>query len=147
MKSNIFRISSLFHFLSSKSDNIFIFFNRSLHCQYNKIVGVSDNISKLTTLTYLNLSYNPLESPLPTLKSLIYLTELHLCKVGMQKLPVDFCRNMLHLKTLNLSKNQLAELPVEINRLRRLEELRCSENEISKMQLSICSLNKLKVRI
>ena len=81
-----------------------------------------ENISKLTQLTGLNLSYNQLTSLPVEIGQLTQLTTLYLSGNQLTSLPVEIGQ-LAQLTELDLDYNQLASLPVEIGNMTQLTKL------------------------
>lgn len=99
------------------------------------------NITQLTTLTYLDLSYNQLEHSISNVfENLTKLQELYLSNVGTNVLDDVQFVSQIHMKRLVMSGNEIND--IEIDKLAlppSIEELDLSYNNLS----SITSMNNL----
>lgn len=111
-----------------------------LSLAYNKLTFVG-NITQLTTLTYLDLSYNQLEHSISNIfENLTQLQELYLSGVGMNVLDDVQFVTQTNMKRLVMSGNEIHD--IEIDKLAippSIEELDLSHNNLS----SIKSTNNL----
>jgi len=94
---------------------------KKLYLSNKDIMNLPPEIGKLTSLTYLDLSYNQLK-----------------------KLPAEISK-LVNLKSLLLHRNELEELPVQIGKLANLNLLDLSHNKLSTIPEEIGNLSKLKV--
>jgi Leucine-rich repeat (LRR) protein len=84
------------------------------------VINLPSEIAYLTSLEYLDLSYNKLKT-----------------------LPIEVC-NLTNLQTLRLSGNELDSLPDEICKLKRIEMLHIDNNKIMALPESIGEMTQLQ---
>lgn len=90
-----------------------------------------ENISLLTELRCLNLSYNEIyEIPTSFLSRLSQLTELYLSGNELTSLPADDLERLGTLKVLHLNCNKLQTIPAELGKIRRLHVLDVGSNSL-----------------
>jgi len=98
----------------------------------NGLIGaIPDDISRLSSLTYLSLSDNELGGPIPSsISKLTNLTTLLLNGCGLTSIP-DSIGQLKELKTLGLTANELKwdEIPSSMGDLAKLEELTLASNQ------------------
>jgi leucine-rich repeat protein SHOC2 len=90
-----------------------------LNLKYNQLIGLPNQLVKLSRLTHLNLSHNRLKN-------------LPKC-IG----------NLSNLTDLDLSSNQLTSLPMSIDRLSKLTYLNLSANQLTSLPHSLANLSSL----
>ncbi|KAM8938826.1 p53-induced death domain-containing protein 1 [Pelodytes ibericus] len=108
-------------------------------CQNGLLISLPEELSSLTKLSYLDLSFNrfnELPSCVPCLTSL---SELNLCRNLLRTLP-DAISNLTNLAFLSVMTNQLTELPAGIGKLRKLVKLNLSENKLESIPEQIGGL-------
>ncbi|XP_071055401.1 protein artichoke-like [Onthophagus taurus] len=117
---------------------------KKLDLSFNKISDIPNNIFKdLDSLTFLNLSFNPLKNNLKenSFYGLIKLLELDLSNTKINEL--NFSNNLISLIKLNVSNNNIANL-TGVNDLYSLKILNISYNHLFNVQeTSISNLKHL----
>ena len=91
---------------------------------------VFDQITLLTELRVLNLSYNIeiMDLPQRSMKSWPQLVELYLSGNGLTSLPADDLEDHSLLQALYINGNKFNNLPADISRAKKLAVLDCSNN-------------------
>ena len=117
--------------LSSRMTNTFAGSLRSLSLADNRLDDdVFDQITLLSELRTLNLSYNDEISDMPqrSMKNWPQLVELHLSGNGLTTLPADDLEESSLLQTLYINGNKFTNLPADISRAKKLAVLDCGNN-------------------
>ena len=114
-----------------------------LNLRNNSIKNIPDDISKLTCLSELNLSYNNLElfPASVCLKEALQksLSSLDLSNNQIKQLPLQICE-LTNLVSLKVDQNELSQLPPTIGRLFRLKFFSASENKLTSLPASFMKL-------
>jgi leucine-rich repeat protein SHOC2 len=108
----------------------------------NQLTTIPD-LSKLTSLAYLNLSDNKIAEIPEDLSYLSSLRELQLNKNGVSKLTPEF-RKLSALERLEIRHNQLKDIS-ELSNLGKLTELHVSGNPIVRLPAGLAACNRLEV--
>ncbi|EYB24353.1 hypothetical protein FG05_01234 [Fusarium graminearum] len=117
--------------LSSRLNNTFAGSLRNLHLADNRLDDdVFDQITLLTELRVLNLSYNDEISDMPqrSIKSWPQLVELYLSGNALITLPADDLEESSLLQALYINGNRFTNLPADISRAKNLAVLDCGSN-------------------
>ncbi|KAG5938880.1 hypothetical protein E4U59_003534 [Claviceps monticola] len=117
--------------LSSRLTNTFAGSLRNLSLADNRLDDdVFDQITLLSELRVLNLSYNDEISDMPqrSIKNWPQLVELYLSGNGLTSLPVDDLEESSLLQTLYINGNKFTNLPADISRAKKLAVLDCGNN-------------------
>ncbi|OBS27329.1 hypothetical protein FPOA_01272 [Fusarium poae] len=117
--------------LSSRLNNTFAGSLRNLHLADNRLDDdVFDQITLLTELRVLNLSYNDEISDMPqrSIKSWPQLVELYLSGNALTTLPADDLEESSLLQALYINGNRFTNLPADISRAKNLAVLDCGSN-------------------
>ena len=100
-------------------------------------------IGQLTSLEWLNLSYNQLTSVPAEIGQLTSLVTLYLHGNQLTSVPAEIGQ-LTSLEQLYLSRNQLTSLPAEIGQLTALRELNLECNELTSVPAEIGQLTSLR---
>lgn len=133
----------------------------------NSIVNISEDISFLDKLSYLDVSDNKISVLPKSLTQLTQLKYLNISKNKIQNLPEDIgdfqemqqllctyngikslpssMMSLISLTNLDLSHNELTKFPGSIEKLHALNQLDLSYNQISTMPFTLGNLQKLQV--
>ena len=103
---------------------------------------IPEDISKLTLLTNLSLSYNKLKKFPVNVIGLTALARLHFVGNELEEVPEDISK-LTSLTYLNLSHNQLQEIPEGITKLTSLIILNLSRNQLKEIPDTIKNLTSL----
>ncbi|XP_064390207.1 leucine-rich repeat and death domain-containing protein 1-like [Halichondria panicea] len=117
----------------------------SLEC--NQLTLLPSDLHKLsTTLTFLNLSHNPLTFLPPYVSKMVNLKELWLEDIGLSSLPNEFL-TLIQLQRLSLKGNDLFEINTDtLNRLSNLQWLSLAKNQLQSIDtLHLKSLTVLSL--
>lgn len=117
--------------LSSRLTNTFAGSLRNLSLADNRLDDdVFDQITLLSELRVLNLSYNDEISDMPqrSIKNWPQLVELYLSGNGLTSLPADDLEESSLLQTLYINGNKFTNLPADISRAKKLAVLDCGNN-------------------
>lgn len=117
--------------LSSRLTNTFAGSLRHLYLADNRLDDdVFDQITLLSELRVLNLSYNDEISDMPqrSIKSWPQLVELYLSGNGLTTLPADDLEESSLLQALYINGNKFTNLPADISRAKKLAVLDCGNN-------------------
>jgi len=104
---------------------------------------VCKELSNLSMLEELNLSYNKLETLPDEFNKLEKLKKLNLSNNNFTKIP-SFILDVKSLISLDISANNIKELTCELNKLYMLEEFLCSRNKLTLFPEKLCFLLRLK---
>ena len=108
---------------------------RHLSLEYNQLTLLPSNLNALgSTLTFLNISHNPLTYLPPCFSELINLKELWLGYTGLSCLPRELS-HLVHLQTLSLEGNELCEVDETLNELDNLQWLSLAKNHLRNVDL------------
>ncbi|KAG8563932.1 hypothetical protein GDO81_016259 [Engystomops pustulosus] len=110
-------------------------------CQKGLLSTLPPDLSKLSLLRHLDLSFNNFSELPSCVTALTSLNSLHLGHNQLRTLPDDI-GEMIFLTDLFLMSNQLAELPAGIGQLKNLEKMDVSENKLLSLPEEIGSLQK-----
>ncbi|XP_028405618.1 leucine-rich repeat and calponin homology domain-containing protein 3-like [Dendronephthya gigantea] len=113
-----------------------------LNCHHNSIRTIADT-SRLTSLTWLNLSKNQLQR-LPDHVCGLPLQVLIISNNKLSCIPDEIC-HLKHIQYLNLSSNELTSLPSSIGELSTLRELNVHQNQLEQLPDEICKLKLEKL--
>ncbi|KAI0102228.1 protein phosphatase 2C [Nemania sp. FL0031] len=118
--------------LSSRLTNTFAGSLRQLILADNQIDDdVFEQITLLTELRVLNLSYNDLsDMPQRCIKNWPQLVELYLSGNDLTSLPVDDLEEYSLLQVLHINNNKFTNLPADISRAKKLAVLDCGNNSL-----------------
>ncbi|KAJ3491553.1 hypothetical protein NLG97_g5571 [Lecanicillium saksenae] len=119
--------------LSSRFTNTFAGSLRNLSLADNRLDDdVFDQITMLTELRVLNLSYNEEIGDMPqrSIKSWPQLVELYLSGNGLTTLPADDLEETSLLQALYINANKFTNLPADISRAKKLAVLDCGNNSL-----------------
>ncbi|KAI1756579.1 protein phosphatase 2C [Xylaria castorea] len=118
--------------LSSRLTNTFAGSLRHLILADNQIDDdVFEQITLLTELRVLNLSYNDLsDMPQRCIKNWPQLVELYLSGNDLTSLPVDDLEEYSLLQVLHINNNKFTNLPADISRAKKLAVLDCGNNSL-----------------
>ncbi|KAF1738839.1 Adenylate cyclase [Beauveria bassiana] len=119
--------------LSSRITNTFAGSLRNLSLADNRLDDdVFDQITMLTELRVLNLSYNEEIGDMPqrSIKSWPQLVELYLSGNGLTTLPADDLEETSLLQALYINGNKFTNLPADISRAKKLAVLDCGNNSL-----------------
>ncbi|OAA79587.1 adenylate cyclase [Akanthomyces lecanii RCEF 1005] len=119
--------------LSSRFTNTFAGSLRNLSLADNRLDDdVFDQITMLTELRVLNLSYNEEIGDMPqrSIKSWPQLVELYLSGNGLTTLPADDLEETSLLQALYINGNKFTNLPADISRAKKLAVLDCGNNSL-----------------
>ncbi|KAI1372725.1 adenylate cyclase [Hypoxylon crocopeplum] len=116
--------------LSNRLTNTFAGSLRNLYLADNQLDDdVFDQITLLTELRILNLSYNDLsDMPQRCIKNWPQLVELYLSGNDLTSLPVDDLGEYSMLQVLHINNNKFTNLPADISRAKKLAVLDCGNN-------------------
>ncbi|KAF4975321.1 hypothetical protein FZEAL_7886 [Fusarium zealandicum] len=117
--------------ISSRLTNTFAGSLRNLHLADNRLDDdVFDQITLLSELRVLNLSYNDEISDMPqrSIKSWPQLVELYLSGNALTTLPADDLEESSLLQALYINGNRFTNLPADISRAKNLAVLDCGSN-------------------
>ncbi|KAK2600228.1 hypothetical protein QQS21_005024 [Conoideocrella luteorostrata] len=117
--------------LSSRFTNTFAGSLRNLSLADNRLDDdVFDQITLLSELRVLNLSYNDEISDMPqrSIKNWPQLVELYLSGNGLTSLPADDLEESSLLQALYINGNKFTNLPADISRAKKLAILDCGNN-------------------
>ncbi|POR36681.1 Adenylate cyclase [Tolypocladium paradoxum] len=117
--------------LSSRLTNTFAGSLRNLYLADNRLDDdVFDQITLLSELRVLNLSYNDEISDMPqrSIKSWPQLVELYLSGNGLTTIPADDLEESCLLQALHINGNKFTNLPADISRAKKLAVLDCGNN-------------------
>ncbi|KAG6005780.1 hypothetical protein E4U21_007613 [Claviceps maximensis] len=117
--------------LASRLTNTFAGSLRNLSLADNRLDDdVFDQITLLSELRVLNLSYNDEISDMPqrSIKNWPQLVELYLSGNGLTSLPADDLEETSLLQTLYINGNKFTNLPADISRAKKLAVLDCGNN-------------------
>jgi len=110
----------------------------------NKDINIlPPEIGKLTTLTYLDLSYNQLKFLPDEISNLVNLRSLLLHRNEIEELTPEIGK-LTNISLLDLSYNKLSELPGEIGNLAKLKVFDLSYNNMLKLPIEFINLISLK---
>ncbi|XP_018421163.1 PREDICTED: p53-induced death domain-containing protein 1 [Nanorana parkeri] len=134
--------------------------------QNGLLSSLPPDLSQLSHIEYLDLSFNSFTELPPCVTTLPCLSTLHLGYNQLRTLPDDICKlksltslivmfnqlteipasigQLIIMKTLNLSNNMLVSLPEEIGDLEQCVILDLSENNIKSLPETLCNLVSLK---
>ncbi|XP_056382907.1 p53-induced death domain-containing protein 1 isoform X2 [Hyla sarda] len=110
-------------------------------CQCGLLTSLPPDISKLSKLRHLDLSFNSFAEMPPCVTALSLLTTLHLSFNQLRTLP-DEIGELTFLTDLSLMSNQLAELSAGIGQLKNLEKVDLSENRLESLPEEVGNLHK-----
>lgn len=113
-----------------------------LNLTNNEIKQLPENFESLE-ITYLDLSYNQLETIPPEVVSLKGLISLNLCGNCLRRFPETFQK--VKLKILNISHNQIFEITEDIEDFPELSVLSAHHNELRDLPDEILALSELEV--
>ncbi|UNI15108.1 Adenylate cyclase [Purpureocillium takamizusanense] len=119
--------------LSSRLTNTFAGSLRNLYLADNRLDDdVFDQITLLSELRVLNLSYNDEISDMPqrSIKSWPQLVELYLSGNGLTTVPADDLEESSLLQALYINSNKFTNLPADISRAKKLAVLDCGSNSL-----------------
>lgn len=119
--------------MSSRFTNTFAGSLRNLSLADNRLDDdVFDQITLLTELRILNLSYNEEIGDMPqrSIKSWPQLVELYLSGNGLTTLPADDLEETSLLQALYINGNKFTNLPADISRAKKLAVLDCGNNSL-----------------
>ncbi|KND90187.1 Adenylate cyclase [Tolypocladium ophioglossoides CBS 100239] len=119
--------------LSSRLTNTFAGSLRNLYLADNRLDDdVFDQITLLSELRVLNLSYNDEISDMPqrSIKSWPQLVELYLSGNGLTTIPADDLEESSLLQALYINGNKFTNLPADISRAKKLAVLDCGNNSL-----------------
>ncbi|KAM0340985.1 hypothetical protein ACHAPU_010217 [Fusarium lateritium] len=117
--------------MSSRLNNTFAGSLRNLHLADNRLDDdVFDQITLLSELRALNLSYNDEISDMPqrSIKNWPQLVELYLSGNALTTLPADDLEESSLLQALYINGNRFTNLPADISRAKNLAVLDCGSN-------------------
>ncbi|KAF4956941.1 hypothetical protein FSARC_11420 [Fusarium sarcochroum] len=117
--------------MSSRLNNTFAGSLRNLHLADNRLDDdVFDQITLLSELRVLNLSYNDEISDMPqrSIKNWPQLVELYLSGNALTTLPADDLEESSLLQALYINGNRFTNLPADISRAKNLAVLDCGSN-------------------
>ncbi|PNY29327.1 Adenylate cyclase, partial [Tolypocladium capitatum] len=117
--------------LSSRLTSTFAGSLRNLYLADNRLDDdVFDQITLLSELRVLNLSYNDEISDMPqrSIKSWPQLVELYLSGNGLTTIPADDLEESSLLQALYINGNKFTNLPADISRAKKLAVLDCGNN-------------------
>ncbi|KAF4470048.1 adenylate cyclase [Fusarium albosuccineum] len=117
--------------ISSRLTNTFAGSLRNLHLADNRLDDdVFDQITLLSELRVLNLSYNDEISDMPqrSIKNWPQLVELYLSGNALTTLPADDLEESSLLQALYINGNRFTNLPADISRAKNLAVLDCGSN-------------------
>ncbi|KYK56020.1 adenylate cyclase, ACY [Drechmeria coniospora] len=117
--------------LSSRLTSTFAGSLRNLYLADNRLDDdVFDQITLLSELRVLNLSYNEDISDMPqrSIKSWPQLVELYLSGNGLTSVPADDLEESSLLQTLYINGNKFTNLPADISRAKKLAVFDCGNN-------------------
>ncbi|XP_069821717.1 p53-induced death domain-containing protein 1 isoform X2 [Dendropsophus ebraccatus] len=110
-------------------------------CQNGLLSDLPPDISKLSSLRHLDLSFNSFTDLPPCVTALSLLTTLHLGHNQLKTLP-DEIGELKFLTDLSLMSNQLTELPAGIGQLKNLEKMDLSENRLESLPEEVGNMLK-----
>lgn len=119
--------------MSSRMSNTFAGSLRNLYLADNGLDDdIFDEITPLSELRVLNLSYNEEISDIPqrSIKSWPQLVELYLSGNGLTTLPADDLEENSLLSALYINGNKFTNLPADISRAKNLAVLDCGSNSL-----------------
>lgn len=115
---------------------------KALYLGGKQLTSVPPEITRLTSLTYLDLSNNELTSLPQAVTKLTGLSSLDLRSNQLASLPSEIT-NLTNLTYLNLGGNKLTGVPLEITMLTNLSELDLRHNELVSLPTEITRLTNL----
>ncbi|TGZ69387.1 hypothetical protein CRM22_003779 [Opisthorchis felineus] len=117
---------------------------KALNIAYNYFTTLTDALSKLEKLEYLNLNGNNMRTFHISLRNLQQLQEISFAGCGISDVPDDigFLKNLM---ILNLSGNRIKGFPTDNNNLTKLSAVSLSKNALSVVPKLICDLQNLVV--
>ncbi|KAM3919668.1 p53-induced death domain-containing protein 1 [Leptodactylus fuscus] len=110
-------------------------------CQNGLLTTLPPDISRLSLLCHLDLSFNNFSELPSCVTALTLLTSLHLGYNQLRTLPDDI-GDLKSLTDLLLMSNQLVELPTGIGQLKSLEKMDLSENRLTSLPEEVGNLQK-----
>ncbi|XP_075043935.1 p53-induced death domain-containing protein 1 isoform X2 [Mixophyes fleayi] len=110
-------------------------------CQNGLLTTLPPDISKVSSLRHLDLSFNSFTELPFYVTSLRFLSTLHLGYNQLMTLP-DAIGELKTLRILSLMSNQLTELPASIGQLRNLEKVDLSENKLVSLPEEVGNLQQ-----
>jgi Leucine-rich repeat (LRR) protein len=116
---------------------------KNLDCYDAKISIIPKEISKLTKLTVLNLTYNGIQQFQDEICKLSSLKELIFSNNYIEYLPEEL-GNLINLEVLELDYNRLKEIPDSISCLAKLKRIELRSNKLKKLTESIGYLQNIK---
>ncbi|GAA53284.1 leucine-rich repeat and death domain-containing protein LOC401387 [Clonorchis sinensis] len=117
---------------------------KALNIAYNYFTSLTDALSKLEKLEYLNLNGNSMRTFDISLKALQQLQEISFAGCGISSVPDDIgC--LKNLMILNLSGNRIKGFPTDNTNLSKLSAVSLSKNALSVVPKWICDLRNLVV--
>ncbi|KER33405.1 hypothetical protein T265_12619 [Opisthorchis viverrini] len=117
---------------------------RALNIAYNYFTTLTDALTKLEKLEYLNLNGNSMRNVDISLRTLQQLQEISFAGCGMSSVPDDIgC--LKNLMILNLSGNRIKGFPKDNTNLSKLSAISLSKNAFSVVPRWICDLRNLVV--
>lgn len=116
---------------------------KKLYLSNKDISILPPEIGKLTSLTYLDLSYNQLKFLPKEISQLVNLRSLLLHRNELEELPPEIGK-LSSLNLLDLSYNRLTELPGEIGNLPKLKVFDLSYNDMLRLPIEFINLISLR---
>lgn len=109
----------------------------------NEVVGIPDDIQKLSRLRVLSFYKNKITSVSPSIENLTELREIDLYHNQLREIPLPLC-HLKNLRTLAMSYNSITSLPEAIGELKNLSALYLRDNGLQQLPPQIASLENLK---
>ncbi|XP_040266380.1 p53-induced death domain-containing protein 1 isoform X2 [Bufo bufo] len=116
---------------------------RHLDLSFNNFLELPSCITALSLLTTLHLGYNHLKALPDEICELKFLTDLLLMSNQLEELPAGIGQ-LKNLVKMDLSENKLASLPEEIGNLQQCADLYLSENILANLPETVCNMMSLQ---
>lgn len=114
-----------------------------LDLENNRLIDLPD-LHKLSYVSELYLSGNPLLSLPATVYTLTSLTKLYTAEIGLKQLSTEI-KNLVELDELDMSVNHLTHIPDEIGCLSSLQWLSIHHNKLQTLPLTLENLEELEL--